>query len=883
MSLEVTRHTSHGRPLPTNYYATMEGMGEEEILRIRGENLQAAARAEGFGSVFDAALALARSSRDCARSILESGGLGDLYRICEKSLVRVYRRKQQTDDNAGITDVEANDQPHGTDPTLGQAASRHPSYLETLCEPAERVYVKEWKRLTENQAFRTPLDRFTSDSVSAFSISAIYSDMKNDAPCLFRMLENLPGIRPDTTSNGDGTLATRKMQRHLVTAVSILGNQTSNRFNILQTVVGYTLFAYKAPKRAVAHLHHLGMSVSYSSIIAAVKSCANSIRAGLRQICAPGHAIMVSFDNLTYAAPVATQTILNQSSYVTATAGYVLQPPLSRRQPMFTHDDIKLEKALDLSVRDIIPSPEDRECMRKSIRHMLWEVVKRFASDKGIEIADLECPMPDLIPLDPKERSTITTLPTYPLNEGEISDMIDIHYNIRDDIGLSPEQVQHNVLNYKGDLMTVQNDRFALHCECYADEYRRAVFRQSCCSPEEQLGFVEATAGLFHTEIHALNMMFETHLGTDTDVDSLSRWISALGRDRQTLWDSQKSNVKNFRASKSFWNIVLDAHLLAALADKFGWNGMLEMENRIGSVSAEALGSTIDTLAAELGRFSAVSGMRNSPAADRDVVYENQFLFMQHGLVLRSFDLAIRQGDTGRVVTSLSFFAVWFQMTKKHQYAMEIVHLVACIRGGIWSPSMVEFWMRNCVINLSGKREGFIACDHLGEIVVREVKSMMHHSVNEATGTFLRNYVSPSIMLFYQLKRKMTAETDAPTYGYRSSRVNTMTDIRAVADTLLDEKISSTRNDREVADAEVVDLHVNGLVAMGTTVILRKYIEKLARDRMFGAEDVYVGDTLEVEEETVDGGGDEDAEDEWMEGEEIADMVEEEESLSDAE
>ena len=114
--------------------------------------------------------------------------------------------------------------------------------------------------------------------------------------------------------------------------------------------------------------------------------------------------------------------------------------------------------------------------------------------------------MPDLVPLDPKERSTITTLPTYPLNEGEISDMIDIHYNIRDDIGLSPEQVQNNVLNYKGDLMTVQNDRFALHCECNADEYRRAVFRQSCCSPEEQLGFVEATAGLFHTEIHALNI-----------------------------------------------------------------------------------------------------------------------------------------------------------------------------------------------------------------------------------------------------------------------------------------------------------------------------------------------------------------------------------------
>jgi hypothetical protein len=67
-------------------------------------------------------------------------------------------------------------------------------------------------------------------------------------------------------------------------------------------------------------------------------------------------------------------------------------------------------------------------------------------------------------------------------------------------------------------------------------------------------------------------------------------------------------------------------------------------------------------------------------------------------------------------------------------------------------------------------------------------------------------------MMFYQLKRKMTAETDAPTYGYNSSWVNTMTDIEAIANKLLEERICSTRKDRgEVSDAEVVDLHVNGL------------------------------------------------------------------------
>jgi hypothetical protein len=48
---------------------------------------------------------------------------------------------------------------------------------------------------------------------------------------------------------------------------------------------------------------------------------------------------------------------------------------------------------------------------------------------------------------------------------------------------------------------------------------------------------------------------------------------------------------------------------------------------------------------------------------------------------------------------------------------------------------------------------------------------------------------------------------------------------------------------------------------------------------MFVSEDV--GDTFEVEEETFDG-GDADADDQWMQGDEIEDMVEDL-SLSDAE
>jgi hypothetical protein len=101
-----------------------------------------------------------------------------------------------------------------------------------------------------------------------------------------------------------------------------------------------------------------------------------------------------------------------------------------------------------------------------------------------------------------------------------------------------------------------------------------------------------------------------------------------------------------------------------------------------------------------------------------------------------------------------------------------------------------------------------------------------------------------------------------------------------VGNTLLEESISSSRKDRgEVTDAEVVDLHVNGLCAMGTTAILKKYIDKLRRDRMFVAEDV--ADTLEFEEENFDD-GEADPDNQWMQGEEIEDMMEDS-SLSDPE
>lgn len=44
--------------------------------------------------------------------------------------------------------------------------------------------------------------------------------------------------------------------------------------------------------------------------------------------------------------------------------------------------------------------------------------------------------------------------------------------------------------------------------------------------------------------------------------------------------------------------------------------------------------------------------------AKRDIINENMNLFIQHGLVLRNFDIAISDDDIDRALVSLSFFTI---------------------------------------------------------------------------------------------------------------------------------------------------------------------------------------------------------------------------------
>jgi hypothetical protein len=248
-------------------------------------------------------------------------------------------------------------------------------------------------------------------------------------------------------------------------------------------------------------------------------------------------------------------------------------------------------------------------------------------------------------------------------------------------------------------------------------------------------------------QIAVLALLFTTHMGDSLDVSSLSKWMEVLGTEKNKMWDGQKALVKEFRQAFNFFDMVLEGHILTALSKHCAPDikDINDFAICIKKMPSETLIDGIKNLAKSLADFSNISRERGKPLETRDVANENVQLLMQHGLIFRNFDHAIRRGDSGRALASVSFFTMWFQDTKKTNYALETLRLQACLKR-VWSPEFSRFYMENCLINLSGKSRGFMACDMVNEYVVREVKDLMNPNANSVSDQRLREKISLLVM-----------------------------------------------------------------------------------------------------------------------------------------
>ena len=141
-----------------------------------------------------------------------------------------------------------------------------------------------------------------------------------------------------------------------------------------------------------------------------------------------------------------------------------------------------------------------------------------------------------------------------------------------------------------------------------------------------------------------------------------------LDLDSRKLWDKDRKMVKNFQACQYFFDAILDAHLTASVASTLGIRDRypeLLAFIRSDQFDAGTLSAHITVIAERIAQSTAIKRMRELPREDRDPEFENHLMFIQHGLILRQFIHAMRHGDSGRVLASVSFFTVWFQASGK--------------------------------------------------------------------------------------------------------------------------------------------------------------------------------------------------------------------------
>jgi hypothetical protein len=376
--------------------------------------------------------------------------------------------------------------------------------------------------------------------------------------------------------------------------------------------------------------------------------------------------------------------------------------------------------------------------------------------------------------------------------------------------------------------------------------------------------------------IAVLVTLYRSHLGNDSEPISLSRWIRALGRPRYKLWNGTKQLVKDFHQSQELFDIVLDGYILANFAQRAGFGTVHELKNNFASLTDAQIAQIIEDLSWDLIDVKKVYQHRIHE--EQDQANDNMLLYMQHGMVLRNFRLAMRQGDPGRVFVSLRFFTVWFQCTKQHNYARETMHLTAMMKK-VWSSRLVEFYKQNMLLNLSGKAEGWIPCDQVNEDEVKEYKSWMDGKSTPAIENHVRNVNTLLIFPFRAIRRRIAQECDAYTFDFHSQPVDPLSDITSIANKLLAENLC-VRNTSRAAEntSEVPDLFVNGQQVLATTQSISDYkkdVQKMGYSvREFAPDMDEENDEAEDEENDEANALISDDEEIWLEEQEEEEMEE---------
>lgn len=245
--------------------------------------------------------------------------------------------------------------------------------------------------------------------------------------------------------------------------------------------------------------------------------------------------------------------------------------------------------------------------------------------------------------------------------------------------------------------------------------------------------------GLFHYKIAATVGFFHTHLGKlghDTvNPGSLAAHNAALGRKPILI-----TSLPPFRTCRDLIFISLYArlfHCLLLVANK----PSATLDEYAEDLSFDELVTHAEEVIDRYTDGRTVHRLRRARKKDGeeygDMVFENAILFLRDGLILREFCDAVKDGDSGRIITVLKLLALSYRGSGRTKYAQEALFLVHNLTN-VWPKSLVyvfkslhmlcdfdltsdsDHTYRDCIlnnwlVNTTGKTGGFCEVDLLQE------------------------------------------------------------------------------------------------------------------------------------------------------------------------
>jgi hypothetical protein len=320
----------------------------------------------------------------------------------------------------------------------------------------------------------------------------------------------------------------------------------------------------------------------------------------------------------------------------------------------------------------------------------------------------------------------------------------------------------------------------------------------------------------------ALALFYKTHFGDYDEVGTLSSWIDFLQRDAGKLWNNNDAtHVQDYNACLDFFEVLLNGYIIAALCESIdsAAASARTFSTLLPTLPSDVLQRAIASLADLASNPSEVIFTESDTDGETREGHLKTSVFIKHALLLKTFHAAVKVGDTGLMLNALKFLSIWFQGSQNYKYAAECLRLTACLEGGIWSDRLSKFWMENMVVNLSGKKSGFIALDMLNEYIVREVKTLIPDNLTPSTDNRVRNICSLLIMKFREIRKHISTELEVKIFDHHSKRVNPWRDSIAVANRLIAERIHRTPagvESNRVSEDSIMNLYVYGLEALAS-------------------------------------------------------------------